>query len=261
MKCLICHRDFKVVSHLHLRTHQMSISEYSKKFGVTQFYSDEVRSKISKSHAGKVVIRTKPMSAEGRANISAARLGKKYGPSSEAKKEKQRKSWADNYEARCASIKVSSNKPERVEAARQKQKDIIAKNGYHLSRGRETCLEVALRKYFETANYIVVKQKASTCKINGVYRYFDMFIPALNILLEVDGEYWHSKPDRILIDLAKQQYAFDNNYHFIRLSDKDLGRSAKIEDIELLVSKSREEHKLDAIGIIARRQARLQSLG
>jgi len=44
--CAICGVKFKVVNHLHLRTHNISVGEYRDLFPDARFYSDEIRVKL-----------------------------------------------------------------------------------------------------------------------------------------------------------------------------------------------------------------------
>lgn len=223
MNCLICNKELKAINHLHLRTHHLTAEAYMLLYPNAVLYPEEIRLKIAKGHVGKKVVRTKPMSDQARLNMSIARKGKTFGPSSDEKKAKQRKNWEDNYESRCQGIKDSYT-PERIERARQTQKRILAERGYHLARGKETRLEKLVREYYETLGFTVIKQKQTKEQVLGSKRYFDVFVPELNIVVEADGEFWHSKLDRFEIDKAKEKQAEDEGYIFIRISDSQLKR-------------------------------------
>jgi very-short-patch-repair endonuclease len=235
MKCEICNKDFKAITGLHLKTHNLTSTDYFIMYPNSKLYPDEVRQKIALKHIGKVIVRTKPMSEQGRKNISEARKGKKYAPSTEEKKAKQRANWAENYEARCLSIK-NSYTAERKQRASETQKRIIAERGYHLARGKETKLEILVRLFYEDRGYSVQKQKQTSIKICGSKRYFDVFVPELNLIIEADGEYWHRKIDRLHIDIAKQDYAEACGYNFIRISDAYLKRGKENPDLSIWLS-------------------------
>jgi very-short-patch-repair endonuclease len=55
----------------------------------------------------------------------------------------------------------------------------------------------------------------------GPYR-ADAYIPHLNVLIEVDGEYWHSKPAQQIIDKRKNAYYKAKGYGLIRIPAKNL---------------------------------------
>lgn len=55
----------------------------------------------------------------------------------------------------------------------------------------------------------------------GPYR-ADAYIPHLNLLIEVDGEYWHSKPAQQIIDKRKNAYYKAKGYGLIRIPAKNL---------------------------------------
>lgn len=58
----------------------------------------------------------------------------------------------------------------------------------------------------------------------GYYRLYDFHIPVHNVLMEVDGNFWHHSewaikygiPER---DAEKEQWALDNGYGFVRLGE------------------------------------------
>jgi very-short-patch-repair endonuclease len=51
---------------------------------------------------------------------------------------------------------------------------------------------------------------------------YDFYVPELHLLLETDGEYWHTKTlERINQDRLKQETAWTNGYNFLRISDHD----------------------------------------
>jgi len=50
---------------------------------------------------------------------------------------------------------------------------------------------------------------------------YDFHIPSLNLLLEVDGEFFHSKIKAITRDQIKEKCAYKSGYNFLRISDKD----------------------------------------
>jgi very-short-patch-repair endonuclease len=196
------------------------------------------------------------MSLEQRAKLSAAKLGTKTGPSSEAKKLKQRESWALNYEARCESIK-NRYTDERRELARVNQKRVIAERGYHLARGRETRLERLVREHFENLGYWVKKQKQTRDLVLGAKRYFDVYVQELNLIVEADGEYWHTREDRIAIDEGKEAAAFAEGYNFIRVSDALLKRGAEHAELARLLSLTQDEARTISASLIQNRRAKL----
>lgn len=256
--CLICNKEFKAINGMHLRTHSISPDEYLILYPDATLYPEEIRSKISKGHIGKKVVRTKPMSEQARKNISMARTGKKYGPSSEAKKAKQRQNWADNYEARCKSVKDGFT-PERIEQCRQRQIKMIAERGYHLARGKETRLERVVREYYEALGFEVKKQKQTKDAVLGSKRYFDIYVQKLNTVVEVDGEFWHCKEDRLLIDEAKEEQALKEGYIFIRISDSQLKRGKEEQMLSGLLTLSLDEIKINNAEILAKRRLKLSA--
>ena len=53
-------------------------------------------------------------------------------------------------------------------------------------------------------------------------RFYDCHIPGTNILVEVDGTYWHSRPHQIKIDAEKNILAQKNGFVLIRVWETDV---------------------------------------
>jgi very-short-patch-repair endonuclease len=58
---------------------------------------------------------------------------------------------------------------------------------------------------------------------------FDFYLPQLNMLVEIDGEYWHSKPQQVARDRLKEKTAKQANFLFCRISDSNLNCSIVLE--------------------------------
>jgi len=53
-------------------------------------------------------------------------------------------------------------------------------------------------------------------------RPFDFYVPILNLLIECDGEYWHSLPGRAESDAAKTALARKQGYMLIRITAQQI---------------------------------------
>lgn len=74
-------------------------------------------------------------------------------------------------------------------------------------------------KAYLTDNDLVFDQQF-VIESKGAWVY-DFYIPSLNLLLEVDGEYWHSSARAINRDKIKEQIARRTGMRFLRISDRD----------------------------------------
>jgi len=54
------------------------------------------------------------------------------------------------------------------------------------------------------------------------YGIADFYLPELNIVLEIDGEYWHSRPEVKKRDVRQTKYLEDCGYKVLRILDKEL---------------------------------------
>jgi len=102
---------------------------------------------------------------------------------------------------------------------------------------KETKPEIEAEAILQKYNLNYKKQKA--LKYNNRYRLYDFYLPDYNILLEIDGTYWHSKgikdkdiknqrlKDCRINDQLKNKLAQDNGYSLIRIWSDEM---FKLED-------------------------------
>lgn len=55
----------------------------------------------------------------------------------------------------------------------------------------------------------------------------DVLIPSKNIIIQWDGEYWHTKPKRILLDKSQDAYLKKCGYKVLRITDKEIKNNIK----------------------------------
>lgn len=68
---------------------------------------------------------------------------------------------------------------------------------------------------------------------------YDFFLLDMNMLVEIDGEYWHTKSlEQINKDVLKHNCAIKNNFNICRISDKDWSMEKIFLDKEFLNSDS-----------------------
>ncbi len=91
-----------------------------------------------------------------------------------------------------------------------------AMNGY-------TSIERAVYQELKLRGLLFEKQKF----INGKFL-VDAYIPSLNLIIEVDGDYWHSLPRIIGRDKAKNAYLAKCGYNLLRLTETEINQNVKI---------------------------------
>ena len=57
--------------------------------------------------------------------------------------------------------------------------------------------------------------------INGKFL-VDAYIPSLNLVIEADGDYWHSLPKIVNKDKAENAYLTECGYNLLRLSETEI---------------------------------------
>jgi very-short-patch-repair endonuclease len=94
---------------------------------------------------------------------------------------------------------------------------------------------------------------------------YDFFLPDLKLLVELDGEYWHRKPETYNRDLIKHSIARDRGLALVRISDTDLNfgnillSSDLIEQSNHSIMESRYQHIGEKYGSNVRRYSDIQS--
>lgn len=72
-------------------------------------------------------------------------------------------------------------------------------------------------------------------RIGDDTRRFDFYLPAANLLVEFDGTYWHSLPDKAAKDADKEAFAVANGYRVLRIAEEDYNRQGLAIVVTLLV--------------------------
>jgi very-short-patch-repair endonuclease len=196
-----------------------------------------------------------PKSNDHRRKISAARKGKSWGNHTDEHKEYMRQVSAANMAKRIAEgwsppkltaegrvrlgAKVSAKirerlgngwrpkstkgmkfnlTPEQTAARSHRLAERIARG--ELPRTRGTSLEIQMMQYLCSSDIDYHEQYIiSTDRGSWVY---DFYVPALDLLLETDGEYYHAKSKFVVNrDKIKEKIARERGYNFLRISDRD----------------------------------------
>lgn len=77
-------------------------------------------------------------------------------------------------------------------------------------------IEQLVYKYLDILGIAYEKQK----KIN--YYTADIFVESKNLIIECDGNYWHSLKENIIRDKRKNTYLINHGYNLIRLSEFEI---------------------------------------
>ena len=88
------------------------------------------------------------------------------------------------------------------------------------------------RKYYNTKPELIFEAwlKHNNVKYEQQYRKvgnghpYDFFLKDYNLLVEVDGHYWHSKPKQQVKDKEHDEFAISKGYNIIRISTKDFNK-------------------------------------
>lgn len=220
--CNLCGKEMKGLTLHLLKKHFITPKEYCKLFPDAKIFDDECLLTDSRKAAFDR-LRGKPKTEAHRRALSEARkkiVGWKHAPETI---EKMKATWDKNREAWSKSLRDHVT-PERRLQASKRQSQLIVERGYQLGRSTNV-LEKIVEDIIIAQGYTVSRQIRSLCKIQDKYRYYDLFVVELDLIIEIDGEYWHKTIDKINLDLEKEKHVREMmKHHFVRVSDKDLGR-------------------------------------
>lgn len=112
------------------------------------------------------------------------------------------------------------------ETRKKHSNNMIHKMKTGIINNEDTLPERIMENYLLFNNVLYVKQ----------YKYgmgiADFYLPEENIIIECDGEYWHSKPEVIERDIKKNNFLEEQGYIVFRFSDKEI-----LSDVESCVNK------------------------
>lgn len=84
----------------------------------------------------------------------------------------------------------------------------------HFSMPRETTIESLMYEELERRGVTFVKQQV----VDGLW-VVDALVPGARIVIECDGEYWHSRPEMTARDRRKDAYLTSRGYKVLRFPE------------------------------------------
>jgi len=169
-------------------------------------HSDETKKKMSASHTGKT---REPHTEQTKQLLSKQKIGKPVNLSDKSKQAKSEKQKA-NWETRREDSKQFSK---YIELLSTRRRDYIKEHGIVLpKRGKKTNIEKQFIEFLDANSIQYIYQYP----LDG--KYYDFYLQTLNLLVEVDGEYWHRFPAAIRNDLEKHSIAKDHKLKLLRIT-------------------------------------------
>lgn len=209
--------------------------------------SKETKKKISEKLKGRIfTIETRKKLSDARKGINN-RINYKH---SEKTKEKIRignkgKKLSDEHRKKMSLLmkgRVSGNKGKKAsEESRKKMSESnIRYKQNNKGKFKDTKPELAVEQILKNSNIEYTKQFRLSNRL------YDFYLPKYNLLIEVDGIYWHGKnikdedlkydvqKQKRKIDKLKNKLAVDNNYNLLRVWEDEIEEKEIIEKINLL---------------------------
>lgn len=102
------------------------------------------------------------------------------------------------------------------------------KTGYPKNQNRESWCERFVREYLESKNIDFIQEY----QINNEGHFYDFKVN--DLLIEVDGVYWHNKEKQILKDIEFEKKANEYGFKVIRITDRELKQRGNLVLEEIL---------------------------
>lgn len=115
----------------------------------------------------------------------------------------------------------------QAEAQRKRTKERWANGDMDGIFKSPSSLEVMMAEALDTYKVRYIQQY----RLEGDGRPFDFFIKP-NVLIEVDGNYWHDLPRAIERDKAKTKLAAENGFTLIRIQEDDLRKHGAVKIVQ-----------------------------
>lgn len=87
------------------------------------------------------------------------------------------------------------------------------------SRKKDTGIEIATEKMLNKIGVQYLKQAAIKC-----IAVVDFYVPKSNLIIQCDGEYWHSFPHKIKNDTTQDAKFKVNGFRVLRLKEKEINK-------------------------------------
>ena len=195
-------------------------------------HSEESKRKMSKNHKGQISwLKRKHLPKYLKENLRIKNTGKKLTEETKNKisdslkgikrifteehKEKLRKLRLGKQSHRKGLSQIKEYGKEKANELKEKNRQNAINTLSQLKKSKISQAEKILKKYFIKNNINFIHQ--------WKYKYgiADFFLPDFNMIVECDGEYWHSKPDYIIRDKRKRDYLRKKGYIvFVHSSEK-----------------------------------------
>jgi very-short-patch-repair endonuclease len=172
-------------------------------------HSDTTKEKMRLSHTGKARV---PHSDATKHKLSIAKAGKKVKLTEQGrkeKKEKQKEAWAKRR-------KDHQQYTTYIKKLSERRREYLQRNGVSTPLKTNTSIERACATFLDEHNIVYHQQYLLDGKM------YDFYIPDLNLLVEVDGEYWHTLSSSMKNDIEKHQIAYRHDKKLLRISTDNL---------------------------------------
>ncbi|MEK6878882.1 MAG: DUF559 domain-containing protein [Nanoarchaeota archaeon] len=135
--------------------------------------------------------------------------------------------WSSGDEKRMfeTRLKMSNIKKSKMtEEKRKRLREVALKARINQGKNKgPSSIEIIVHNYLNNLKILYKKQEP-------IYGFLiDIFMPSLNLIIECDGDYWHSLPKTIEKDNRRDLILSKNNYNLLRLKESDI-RNGKYKE-------------------------------
>ena len=208
---------------------------------------------LAKMRGPRPHMRGRSHKEETKQKLSKARRGRKFQPHSPETIVKMKQAWdrrkadKETYAAYLQGLSERMSSPEAIKRMRDRTAALI-QQGNHNGKSKDTGIELIFKQYLDGVGLAYEHQFVVDTR-KGAFT-FDFFITGLHLLVEVDGEYWHTKSLEVWSrDKLKQRLASELGFTVARISDK--------EWYPEIIHESQDTIKASSNAILERRHQRI----
>ena len=199
--------------------------------------TEEIRNKMSKALKGRESpMHGKHHSQETKDKLSKAQKGKSLSLETRCKQSKAlQKFWLSDKSNECRDKMSKSAKMYWASLSDDKRRERMLKFAPFINGGKSTSIEEKVKEQLFKYGIKFIQQK---CLCGGRF-YIDFWLPSYQLVIECNGDYWHSRSERVERDQRLEEYVLSQGKDILwlweyEIKDKwfDVADYLEIDEVE-----------------------------
>lgn len=194
---------------------------------------NKTKSQFKKGHKGYTYWKGKKRSEETKEKIKLKNKGKHFSSDTEFKKGQKLLKNNQWIKSQANSLKEFYKTKKGIERRKEISKTIKKSRAKQIFPLKDSSIEIKIRNFLDELKMEYFQHKY----INIKHSYqCDFFIPSLNLIIEVDGNYWHRYPTGTEIDHIRTKELIEKGFKVLRLWEQEI-KDMSLNDFKMEVNK------------------------